>query len=288
MDIRAHAKINLVLDVVRKREDGYHDLRMVMQMTGMYDLLRLEPRREPGISLTANLSFLPTDGRNLAIRAAKLLMDEFGVTDGLSIRLHKFIPVAAGLAGGSSDAAAVLLATNRIFHLGLSREQLLARGLKIGADVPFCLLGGTALAEGVGERLTPLRNLPACHILLAKPAFGVSTKEVFQELRADKITKHPDVDGMVAAIRDGSLAGVLSRMENVLEGVTIPKRPEIQRLKDTMTAAGAERALMSGSGPTVFGIFRDYAKAAACRDKLRANYSDVHSFLTTPVGNEVN
>ena len=229
MDIRAHAKINLVLDVVRKREDGYHDLRMVMQMTGMYDLLRIEPRREPGICLTANLPFLPTDTRNLAVRAAKLLMDEFSITDGVSIQLRKFIPVAAGLAGGSSDAAAVLIAMNRVFRLGLTQKELMERGLRLGADVPFCILGGTALAEGVGERLTPLPDMPACDILLAKPAQGVSTREVFQELQANALESHPDVDGMVEAVRAGSLPGILSRMANVLETVTMPKRPEIKR-----------------------------------------------------------
>ena len=283
MDIRAYAKINLALDVVRKREDGYHDLRMVMQMTGMYDLLRIEPKREPGVTLTSNLPFLPTDSRNLAVRAASLLMETCGVTDGLSIRLHKFIPVAAGLAGGSSDAAAVLVGTNRALRLGLPKEKLLKLGLSIGADVPYCLLGGTALAEGVGEILTPLPHLPNCSILLAKPPFGVSTKEIFQALRADEIETHPDVDGMVAAIREGDLPGILSRSANVLESVTIPKRPGIRQLKDFMTNAGAEAVLMSGSGPTVFGIFTDQQKALVCRDSLRTSHPEVHSFLTVPV-----
>lgn len=283
MDIRAYAKINLILDVVRKRADGYHDLRMVMQMTGMYDLLRIEPKSEPGIELTTNLPYLPTDGRNLAVRAAGLLMETCGVTDGLSIRLHKFIPVAAGLAGGSSDAAAVLTGVNRVLRLGLSEEKLLKLGLSVGADVPFCLLGGTALAEGVGERLTPLPPLPNCSILLAKPPFGVSTKEIFQTLRADEIKSHPDVDGMVTAIRRGDMSGILSRSANVLESVTLTKRPEIQELKDCIAAAGAETVLMSGSGPTVFGIFTDQKKALACRDELRTDHPEIHSFLTVPV-----
>ena len=283
MDIRAYAKINLILDVVRKRADGYHDLRMVMQMTGMYDLLRIEPKSEPGIELTTNLPYLPTDGRNLAVRAAGLLMETCGVTDGLSIRLHKFIPVAAGLAGGSSDAAAVLTGVNRVLRLGLSEEKLLKLGLSVGADVPFCLLGGTALAEGVGERLTPLPPLPNCSILLAKPPFGVSTKEIFQTLRADEIESHPDVDGMVTAIRRGDLPGILSRSANVLESVTLAKRPEIQELKDCIAAAGAETVLMSGSGPTVFGIFTDQKNALACRDELRTDHPEIHSFLTVPV-----
>lgn len=283
MDIRAYAKINLVLDVVRKREDGYHDLRMIMQMTGMYDLLRIEPKKEPGITLTANLPFLPTDSRNLAVRAASLLMEKYGVTDGLNIRLHKFIPVAAGLAGGSSDAAAVLVGVNRVFKLGIPKDELLRLGLSIGADVPYCLLGGTALAEGVGEILTPLPYMPNCSILLAKPPFGVSTKEIFQSLKANEIQEHPDVDGMTDAIRNGDLPGILCRTANVLELVTIPKRPEIQQLKDFIADAGAEAALMSGSGPTVFGIFTDHEKALSCRDQLRKNHPEIHSFLTVPV-----
>ena len=287
MDIRAYAKINLILDVVRKRADGYHDLRMVMQMTGMYDLLRIEPKSEPGIELTTNLPYLPTDGRNLAVRAAGLLMETCGVTDGLSIRLHKFIPVAAGLAGGSSDAAAVLTGVNRVLRLGLSEEKLLKLGLSVGADVPFCLLGGTALAEGVGERLTPLPPLPNCSILLAKPPFGVSTKEIFQTLRADEIESHPDVDGMVTAIRRGDLSGILSRSANVLESVTLAKRPEIQELKDCIAAAGAETVLMSGSGPTVFGIFTDQKKALACRDAWDARPTLAFTLVKAVTSNDL-
>ena len=198
MELKATAKINLGLDVLRKREDGYHDLRMIMQMTGMFARISMFPRAgRPGISFRTNLPYIPANENNLAYRAAKILMDEFEVSDGLSINLQKFIPVAAGLAGGSTDAAAVLIGTNKLFHLGLSLEELMVRGKKLGADVPYCLLGGTALAEGIGEVLTPLPDMPPCSILLAKPPVSVSTKEVYGALRADEIEVHPDIDGMV-------------------------------------------------------------------------------------------
>ena len=283
MDLRAFAKINLGLDVQRKRPDGYHDLRMIMQMTGMYD--RISLRAIPGghgIRLQTNLPYIPADQRNLAYRAAALLMEEFGVTDGLSIRLEKFIPVAAGLAGGSTDAAAVLTGVNEIFRLGLSEKELMDRGVKIGADVPYCILQGTALAEGIGEILTPLPDMPSCSILLAKPPINVSTKEVYGALKADEIVKHPDIDGMILAIREGDLRGIAERAENVLEDVTAPNHPVIREYESEMKEAGAIAAIMSGSGPTVFGLFEDSKKAMKCRDEMRRKYSGARIFLTRP------
>ena len=283
MDLRAFAKINLGLDVQRKRPDGYHDLRMIMQMTGMYD--RISLRGIPGgqgIRLRTNLPYIPADQRNLAYRAASLLMEEFGVTDGLSIRLEKFIPVAAGLAGGSSDAAAVLIGVNEIFDLGLSRKELMDRGVKIGADVPYCVLQGTALAEGIGEILTPLPDMPPCSILLAKPPISVSTKEVYGALRADEIKEHPDIDGMILAIREGDLRGIASRAKNVLEDVTAPNHPVIREYESEMEEAGALASIMSGSGPTVFGLFEDSRKAMKCRDEMRRKYPGARVFLTRP------
>ncbi len=283
MDLRAFAKINLGLDVQRKRPDGYHDLRMIMQMTGMYD--RISLRGIPGgqgIRLRTNLPYIPADQRNLAYRAASLLMEEFGVTDGLSIRLEKFIPVAAGLAGGSSDAAAVLIGVNEIFDLGLSRKELMDRGVKIGADVPYCILQGTALAEGIGEILTPLPDMPPCSILLAKPPISVSTKEVYGALRADEIKEHPDIDGMILAIREGDLRGIASRAKNVLEDVTAPNHPVIREYESEMEEAGALASIMSGSGPTVFGLFEDSRKAMKCRDEMRRKYPGARVFLTIP------
>ena len=283
MELKATAKINLGLDVLRKREDGYHDLRMVMQMTGMFDRISMFPRAgRPGISFRTNLPYIPANENNLAYRAAKLLMDEFEVNDGLSINLQKFIPVAAGLAGGSTDAAAVLVGTNKLFHLGLSLEELMVRGKKLGADVPYCLLGGTALAEGIGEVLTPLPNLPSCSILLAKPPVSVSTKEVYGALHADEIEIHPDIDGMVEALKAGDLRGVCDRCANVLEDVTAPSRPVIGEMEQDMKKMGALCSIMSGSGPTVFGIFDDESAARKCRNNMRIKYSGSRIFLTRP------
>ena len=283
MELKATAKINLGLDVLRKREDGYHDLRMVMQMTGMFDRISMFPRAgRPGISFRTNLPYIPANENNLAYRAAKLLMDEFEVNDGLSINLQKFIPVAAGLAGGSTDAAAVLVGTNKLFHLGLSPEELMVRGKKLGADVPYCLLGGTALAEGIGEVLTPLPNLPSCSILLAKPPVSVSTKEVYGALHADEIEIHPDIDGMVEALKAGDLRGVCDRCANVLEDVTAPSRPIIGEMERDMKKMGALCSIMSGSGPTVFGIFDDESSARKCRNHMRDKYSGSRIFLTRP------
>ncbi len=285
MYLRATAKINLCLDVLRRRPDGYHDVRMIMQMTGMYDRLLLTPRiGHPGISLETNLYYIPCDENNLAVRAAKMLMDEFGVGDGLSIKLEKFIPVAAGLAGGSSDAAMTMVGVNSIFHLGLTREQLMERGRKIGADVPFCILGGTALSEGTGELLTPLPPMPEARILLCKPNISVSTRDVYGGLVLTPETVHPDVDGMIGAIRSGSVENMTAPdlMKNVLETVTAARYPVIREIEDVMKENGALNAIMSGSGPTVFGIFTDRDRAEACRNLLRRKYPASRTFLTWP------
>ncbi len=282
MELTANAKINLGLDVLRKRPDGYHEVRMIMQMTGMYDQIGLVPSKKPGIRLSVNLPYIPANENNLAYKAAKILMDEFNVTDGLSIRLMKFIPVAAGLAGGSTDAAAVMKGVNKLFHLGLTDEELMARGKLIGADVPYCVMGGTALAEGIGEILTPLPDMPECSILLAKPPISVSTKEVYGALRADEIEAHPDIDGMLEALRAGDLAGITERCSNVLEDVTAPKHPIIGEFETEMKTSGALASIMSGSGPTVFGIYDNYDAARACRNNMRQKYPAAKIFLTTP------
>ena len=264
--LKARAKINLGLDVVRKREDGYHEVRMIMQMINLYDKITLRQRTEPGITVSTNLSYLPVNEDNLVYRAAKLLMDEFQVSGGLEIVLQKYIPVAAGMAGGSSDAAAVMVGVNRMFHLGLSKKQLMERGVKIGADVPFCIMRGTALAEGIGEKLTTLPAMPHCSLVIAKPKVHVSTKFVYGNLKADEITEHPDIDGQVQALRDNDLEQIVAKMGNVLETVTIPAYPVIEKIKQTMIRHGAMGAMMSGSGPTVFGVFeREEQAKEVCR-----------------------
>ena len=266
LKLKAKAKINLGLDVVRKREDGYHEVRMIMQMINLYDKITLRKKTEPGITVTANLSYLPVNEDNLVYRAAKLLMDEFQVDGGLEIELQKYIPVAAGMAGGSTDAAAVMVGVNRIFQLGLNKKQLMERGVKIGADVPFCIMRGTALAEGIGEELTPLPAMPHCSLVIAKPKIHVSTKFVYGNLKVRELTEHPDIDGQVQALRENDLEQLVARMGNVLETVTIPAYPVIDEIKHTMMKYGAMGAMMSGSGPTVFGIFEKEDKAQeVCR-----------------------
>lgn len=259
--LHARAKINLGLDVLRKREDGYHEVRMIMQTIHLYDKITLSLTEKPGIQIQTNLRYLPVNEDNLVYKAAKLLMDEFAVEQGLNIRLEKHIPVAAGMAGGSSDAAAVLVGVNRMFELGLSKKDLMARGVKIGADVPYCVMRGTALAEGIGEKLTPLARMPQCYILIAKPKISVSTKFVYGNLRANELTEHPDIDAQIAALKAGDLRALCRAMGNVLETVTIPAYPVIGEIKKTMLECGALGSLMSGSGPTVFGIFEDKEKA---------------------------
>ena len=280
--LRAMAKINLGLDVLGKRADGYHDLRMIMQTVGLFDRITLRVTKASGIRIQTNLGFLPADANNLAVRAAQLLFDEFGLEGGLFIDLEKHIPVAAGLAGGSSDAAAVLHGVNELFDLRLSREQLMERGLKLGADVPFCVLRGTALAEGVGEILTSTRPMPPCHILLAKPPIHVSTKFVFGNLRADEITEHPDIDGQLRALEEGDLRALADKMGNVLERVTVPAYPIIREIKRKMIDGGAIGAMMSGSGPTVFGLFDDEHAAKEVLEMIRREGDCRQVYLTAP------
>lgn len=279
--IKAYAKINLGLDVVRRLPNGYHEVRMVMQNVGLWDELTLE-RAEGGITITTDADSLPTGEDNLIHKAARLMLDKYGCP-GLRVHLRKTIPIAAGMAGGSTDAAAAMKGISHLYGLGLSPAQLMEDGVAIGADVPYCILGGTALAEGIGEKLTPLPPLPFCHILIAKPAVSVSTKYVYQHLDASSIEMHPDIDGMVQAVRDGSLRGVLERMGNVLETVTVPAHPVIADIKARMRELGAADSLMSGSGPTVFGIFLDRGKAEAALERFRQEKLAGQAFLTTPV-----
>ena len=273
--LRAYGKINLGLDVLRKREDGYHDVRMIMQTVGLYDQIDLFFRQEPGIEIETNLSYLPVNENNLVYKAANLLMEEFQVKNGVFIRLRKLIPVAAGMAGGSSDAAAVLVGVNKMFHLGLSTEELMKRGVKIGADVPYCIMRGTALSEGIGERLTALPPMPQCQVLLAKPAISVSTKYVYENLHANSLKpeQHPDIDGMIEAITAGDLLGVSAHLGNVLELVTAKKYPVIEEIKGVMRQYGAAGAMMSGSGPTVFGLFDNPKAASDAYEELRYGQS---------------
>lgn len=284
MQLKAMAKINLGLDVLRRRADGYHEVRMVMQTVHIFDQLQLEKRREEGIFVRTNLYYLPENENNLVYKAAKILREEFRLTGGIAIHLKKYIPVAAGMAGGSSDAAAVLFGMNRMYDLGLSMEELMERGVKIGADVPYCIMRGTALAEGIGEILSPLPPMPPCTILVAKPGIGVSTRFVFENLKANELENHPNIDGMVEALGSHDLRVLAGCMNpgNVLETVTIPAYPVIQKLKNVMMDCGALTALMSGSGPTVFGIFESRQAAKRAYGTFKRGHLAKQVYLTTP------
>ncbi len=269
LELNALGKINLGLDVLGRRDNGYHDVRMVMQSVYVYDRICVEKKKNAGIELSTNLGYLPVNENNLAYKAAKLLMDEFSVEEGVKIHLEKHIPVAAGMAGGSSDAAAVLHGLNRMFGLGLSREDLMKRGLELGADVPYCIMRGTALAEGIGEVLTPLPKIPKCFALIAKPPIIVSTKTVYEKLDSLEIVEHPDIDGIIEGLNQGNLEMICGSMGNVLEKVTIEDYPVIEEIKNVMKENGAINAMMSGSGPTVFGIYKERKQAKAAGEKIR-------------------
>lgn len=278
--LKSLGKINLGLDVLGRRENGYHDVRMVMQTVYLYDQIILTKTKKPGIALETNLFFLPVDENNLAYRAAKLLMDEFQIKEGVHITLEKHIPVAAGMAGGSSNAAAVLFGINRMFSLGLSTEELMKRGVTLGADVPYCIMRGTVLAEGIGEELTPLPAMPKCYVLIAKPPISVSTKLVYEKLDSHEIENHPDIDGILEGLEEGNLEKIASRMGNVLEKVTIEEYPVIAKIKDLMKENGALNAMMSGSGPTVFGLFDNKEVARAAADKIRKSQLAKQVYVT--------
>ena len=276
--LKALGKINLGLDVLGRRPNGYHDVRMVMQTVYLYDQILLEKTDKEGISLETNLFYLPVNENNLAYRAAKMLIDEFAIKEGVHISLEKHIPVAAGMAGGSSNAAAVLYGMKRLFQLGLTDQELMDRGVQLGADVPYCIMRGTVLAEGIGEKLTPLPAMPKCHVLLAKPPISVSTQKVYEKLDAQEVTEHPDIDGILLGLQTGDLEKITSSMGNVLENVTITEYPQIERIKDVMKEEGALNAMMSGSGPTVFGIYDDkmLARRAAARIREEQLAKQVH------------
>ena len=269
IQLKALGKINLGLDVLGKRENGYHDVRMIMQTVYLYDEVTLEKRQEPGITVSTNLIYLPTDKTNIAYRAAKILLDEVGERRGVAIHLKKHIPVAAGMAGGSADAAAVLFGMNRMFGWKLSEKELMERGVTLGADVPYCIMRGTALAEGIGEKLTRLPAMPKCHLLIAKPPISVSTKLVYEKLDALAIVDHPDIDGIIEGLKDRDLIRVAGSMGNVLQNVTETEYPVITQIKEKMIKGGAINAMMSGSGPTVFGLFKERSMAKKTAEQIR-------------------
>ena len=265
---QAYGKINLGLDVLGKREDGYHIVKMIMQTVDLHDTLKFTKNTTGEITMTCDNETLPVDDNNLCIRAAKLLKDEFGFEGGVDIHLSKRIPIAAGMAGGSADAATVLKAVNDIFELGLSKKELMKHGVTLGADIPYCIMGGTALAEGIGEVLTRISPMPTTPILIAKPPVNVSTGQVYGALDSLESYEHPNIDALVHAIEYEDILGIAPKMGNVLADVTMPMVPEISKIVDFMESHGAIRAMMTGSGPTVFGVFDDSDEMERCREEL--------------------
>lgn len=278
--LKAHGKINLGLDVVQRLENGYHQVRMVMQSVELADTVTMRRLPEDRIVLKTDKPGLPCDERNLACKAAKLMREKFSLRGGVEIFLEKRIPVAAGMAGGSADCAAVLKGMNGLFGLGLSLRELQDEGVKLGADVPYCLMGGCALSEGIGEVLTAFPKPPACTLLLAKPDIDVSTKYVYENLRLDELSRHPDIDGILQSIESGDLEGLCGKLENVLESVTGKAYPVIGAIEEAMKAEGALAAVMSGSGPTVFGIFREKEAAERAMERVTGKNLAEEVFLS--------
>ena len=266
---KAYAKINLGLDVLRRREDGYHEVKMVMQTVDLYDVLLVSKKEEDTITISTQREEIPVNEDNLIYKAIKLMKDQYGFEGGVHVELVKNIPIAAGMAGGSTDAAAAMRAVNELFELNRPVEELEKHAVKIGADVPYCIQGGTVLSEGIGEVLTKLPNAPQCILLIAKPDIMVSTKYVYENLNLPELKKHPDIDLMVEAIREGDAEKMLEPMDNVLATVTEEKYEIIKEIKQTMKRNGAIKAMMSGSGPTVFGIFETMVQAATAFDAIK-------------------
>lgn len=281
MKIKAYAKINISLDIVGKREsDGYHLLKMIMQNIDLYDEISIEKQKED-ITISCNKSYVPTDSRNLAYKAASLFKETYNIEDGVHIDIVKNIPVSAGLAGGSTDAAAVLKLMNKIFKVNASNEELMEIGLKLGADIPYCINGGTALCEGIGEKITTLPSFKEKILVLVKPSFGVSTKEVYKAFNLDRVRIHPKTESLIEAMEKDDLYYVASNMKNLLENVTLRKHNILIKIKEDMNRYGAVGSMMSGSGPSVFAFFDDMLKAQRCYEKMKENHREV--FLTRTI-----
>lgn len=276
---RSYAKINLTLDVLGKRDNGYHDVEMIMQTISLFDLLIID-KTGGFINISTNLKYLPCNDKNIAYKAAKLFFDHTKISGGAKIIIHKNIPVAAGLAGGSGNAAAVLVSLNLLYNTGLSDEELCTLGAKLGADVPYCIMGGTYVASGIGEILTPIDTMKKTTILLVKPPISVSTQVIYEQIDSAHVKKHPDTEAMKTAIKNGNLSAIANNLCNVMEIVTETEYPEIAGIKKKMLLNGALGSLMSGSGPTVFGIFDDYEKAKSSADSFAHQYRDVYLVST--------
>lgn len=285
ISMKAYAKVNLALDVLRRREDGYHEVRMIMQNLDICDELSFSVKESSdfSIKITTNRDDIPVDSRNLVFKAVALMCEEYGIKAAIDVKLTKNIPVEAGMAGGSTDCAAALKAVNMLFNLGADEKRLMELGVKLGADVPYCVMARTALSEGIGEVLTDVNSLPDCYVLVVKPPVSVSTKMVYTSLNVSGLKRHPDIDGMIAALKEKDLKGVASRMENVLETVTAELHPEIEAIKGAMKKLGALNAIMSGSGPTVFGLYDAEESVLRAADYIRDKGYSKEIFVARPV-----
>lgn len=283
LELKAYGKINPGLDVLRRREDGYHEVKMIMQTVSLYDVLKFSVLDEDKIELSCSNASLSVDEDNIVYKACRMIKEDYDIKKGIRIHIEKNIPIAGGMAGGSTDGATTLVGMNKIFDLRISKTKLMEYGLRLGADVPFCLMGGTALSEGIGEKLTGISPMPKCYLLIVKPDIRVSTKTVYENLRLDTVTNHPDIDEMIRAFRDKDINKISDLMGNVLETVTIPLHPEIQDIKEKLREEGALNSLMSGSGPTVFGVFEQKRAAVKAKKELKALVNTWKIYLVEPV-----
>lgn len=280
MKVKAYGKINIALDVIGKRDDGYHLLKMIMQTVNIYDELELK-KSAKGIKITSNKSFVPTDNRNLVYKAIELFCNTYSVEKAISVHIEKNIPVEAGMAGGSTDAAAALRAMRDLYKPEISDKELMELGVKIGADVPYCIKGGTALCEGIGEVITELKPFKDKLLVVVKPNFGVSTIATYKGFKLSEVKQHPKVDELIEAMNRDDLKYVADNMMNLLELVTLKEHEEISKIKEFMCAEGALGSMMSGSGPTVFGFFDSEEKANKCAEMLKDKYKEV--FVTSTI-----
>ncbi|SHI52109.1 4-(cytidine 5'-diphospho)-2-C-methyl-D-erythritol kinase [Lutispora thermophila] len=283
---KAPAKINLAIDVLSKRPDGFHDVKMIMQSVALYDVISLKPVHGGRITVTSNSKNIPTDGKNIVYKTAEYIRHKYNVKSGVEIHIEKNIPISAGLAGGSTDAAAVLKLLDKAWNLKLTKTEMLEAAKKLGSDVPFCITGGTALAEGLGEKLTNLKSMPECYILLAKPDMDISTKEVYEGIDLEEITRRPDIDAIIEAINEGNLNKIGDNLWNVLEYVTIKKCPLIKDIKEKLMEYGALGSVMSGSGPTVFGLFKDQSQAYMAYEHIKQMVNEI--FVVKPLPSDCN
>ena len=281
----ARAKINPALDVIQKLDNGYHNIKTIMQTVSLFDIINISKTKTNKIYLSTNLSWLPNDSRNLVYKTAEYFKENYDIKEGININLTKNIPISAGLAGGSTDCAATLIGIRNLFKLPISNEELFKIGKELGADVPFCLLRGTALAEGIGEKLTPLHYFPYCYIVIAKPSFSVSTESIFQNLNINSISKRPDIEKIIYYLEKEDLKGICNNLVNVLEEVTIKRHPVIEKIKKTMVINGALGSLMSGSGSSIFGIFNSKKSAIHAIKQIKFKYNIKDIFLTIPFNN---